>query len=184
MSIIWDSMHEETVHDDIDVDDHDNPMMVTEYINDIFDHLFRLEALQCTPDPVTLTPILIRISVDWIVIVHESGSARPETLFATIYMIYHLLRSPMTITRENIQLVSITSLFTAAKLHEKEKCHIELNDILYVCDKVFSRDEVLDAEEAILDTLDFSINYVTPYDFHYRFNKASKNDPKTSMLSL
>lgn len=182
-------------HNDIDKNDRDDPSMVTEYINDIFEYLFELEKSQRRLRVYIEDSSFrerVAVLVDWVIQVHATADLIDETLFTTVFTIYHALEeeSMHELTKEDefntFRLIGITALFTSSKLHEKEGDHLRLNDAVILCDgvKEVTRDGVLDMEEVILDKLDFSINYVTPYDFYYRFNKAADNDYKTMKLSL
>jgi hypothetical protein len=53
---------------------------------------------------------------------------------------------------------------------------------VYIVDGAYSRDEILDAEEEVLATLKFNVNYVSPLHFLRRFSKAAQSDYRIHTL--
>jgi hypothetical protein len=47
---------------------------------------------------------------------------------------------------------------------------------VYITDGAFDRDQILDMEEEILATLNFSLHFISPLHFLRRFSKAAQSD--------
>ena len=59
----------------------------------------------------------------------------------------------------------------------------EVRDFVYICDKAYSKDEILALEIEMLNTLNFSLTPATPLHFLRRFSKAARSDSTTHTLS-
>lgn len=97
----------------------------------------------------------------------------PETLFLSISVLDKFL-SLKRVDRTQLQLIGITSLLIASKYEEIYAP--EINDIVFVTDNAYNKEQILDCEETILETLDFSVTF--PSSLHYlrRFSKAAGSD--------
>lgn len=82
--------------EDIDRDDGGNPNLVSDYSNDIYEHLFDLE--KKTPidkyflSDQLVTPKMRSVLVDWLVEVHQQFHLTQETLYLTIANIDRFLQ--------------------------------------------------------------------------------------------
>ena len=82
---------------DIDSVDRENPLAVTEYVNDIFSYWFRVEPdTQVAPSYMLIQTdindkIVAPILIDWLVEVHLKFKLMPETLFLTHNLIDRFL---------------------------------------------------------------------------------------------
>ena len=65
----------------------------------------------------------------------------PETLFLTINLIDRFLAC-QTVARKNLQLVGITAMMLASKY--EEIWAPEVKDFVYISDKAYTKDQVLD----------------------------------------
>lgn len=72
-----------------------------------------------------------------------------------------------------MQLVGITALLITTKYEEIYPPI--LKDFIYITDKEYTAEEILDMEKKILFALDFDLNLCSPYRFLERFNKLGKN---------
>ena len=121
-----------------------------------------------------ITPKMRAILVDWLVEVHMKFRLVPETL----YLCVHILDRYCAIAhveRSKLQLVGVTALFLACK-HE-EIYPPEVRDCVYITDRAYDRQEVLDMEQTLLRILDWKVSLPTAYPFLDRFlslTKASK----------
>ncbi|CCE64994.1 hypothetical protein TPHA_0J01730 [Tetrapisispora phaffii CBS 4417] len=149
-------------------------VMVVEYSDDIFKYINEL-AMKLSPDPYyirnqkELKWSYRSILIDWIINVHQRFKLLPETLFLTINLIDRFL-SKKECKLNKFQLVGITALFIAAK-YEEINCPT-LNDLVYMLDKAYTGDEVLEAEMYMINTLDFEIGWPGPLSFLRRISKA------------
>nr|AAV68600.1 cyclin B [Ostreococcus tauri] len=163
---------------DIDLYDHDNPLAVTQYVNDIYQYWYKVE-----PDTrVSETYMLIQgdinykmraILIDWLVEVHLKFKLMPETLFLTTNLIDRFLELK-TVTRRNLQLVGVTAMLVASKY--EEIWAPEVRDFVYISDRAYTRQQILEMEKQMLNTLGFHLTVPTPYCFLNRFFKAAGGD--------
>jgi G2/mitotic-specific cyclin 1/2 len=164
--------------DDLDSGDFDDPLMVSEYVNEIFEYLHELE-LKTLPDANylqhqrTLRPKMRSILVDWLVEVHLKFKLLPETLYLSINIMDRFL-SKEVVQVDRLQLLATGSLFIAAKYEEVYSPSIR--NYAYVTDGAFSEDEILGAERFILEILNFNMSYPNPMNFLRRISKADDYD--------
>ena len=90
----------------------------------------------------------------------------PECLYLTVSIIDRFL-AKVPIDKDTLQLVGITSLFVAAKYEEIYPPAAK--DCVYVTDRAFTKQDILDMELDILDELKFSLTVPTLYPFLLRF---------------
>lgn len=82
---------------DIDKDDHDNPQLVSEYVNDIYAYLRQLEVRypirsQHLVSQTEITGRMRGILIDWLVQVHLRFHLLQETLYLTVAIIDRYLQ--------------------------------------------------------------------------------------------
>ena len=159
--------------DPMDEDTYD-VVMVSELSNGIFDYMKQLEE-KYRPDPnyMHYQPNLKwsyrRILLDWIVEVHQRFHLLPETLYLTINLIDRFL-SKKKVILDNLQLVGISALFIACK-YEEINCPT-LKEIIYMLNGAYGREDIIEAERYIIDTLDFELGWPGPMSFLRRISKA------------
>ncbi|QPG73615.1 G2/mitotic-specific cyclin [Brettanomyces nanus] len=164
--------------DDLDTEDADDPLMVSEYVNEIFDYLHELE-LKTLPDANYLhwqrnfRPKMRSILVDWMVEVHLKFRLLPETLYLAINIMDRFM-SRETVQVDRLQLLATGSLFIAAKYEEVYSPSVK--NYAYVTDGGFTEDEILQAERFILEILNFDMSYPNPMNFLRRISKADDYD--------
>ncbi|TGZ79733.1 A/B/D/E cyclin [Ascodesmis nigricans] len=171
----------DVVHDNLDEDDAGDPLMVSEYVEEIFEYLRELEP-QAMPHPLymdhqaDLQWSMRGILVDWLVEVHTRFRLLPETLFLCVNIVDRFL-STKTVPLEKLQLVGLTAMFIAAKYEEVFSPHVQY--FRHVADNGYSEDEILRAERYILATLDYNLSYPNPMNFLRRISKADEYDFQT-----
>lgn len=79
------------------------------------------------------------ILVDWLVEVHLKFKLVPETLYLTVNLIDRFLERE-EVSRPKLQLVGVTSLLIASKYEEIYPP--ELRDLVYICDRAYTRSDV------------------------------------------
>jgi len=171
-------------YEDIDAQDGDDPRMVSDYVEDIYNYLKEKEReVHVSPRFLTIqadiTDKMRTILVDWLVEVHRMFKLLPETLYLTVSILNKFL-SIKQVQRSDLQLVGVTSILLASKYEEIYAP--EINDIVYVTDNAYTKEQILDCEEGILSSLGFSLNF--PSSLHYlrRYSKAASFD--TTMHTL
>jgi len=171
--------------DNIDERDRDDPLCVTDYVQDMYEH-FREREIHTSVRPIYMegqqhiNERMRSILVDWLVEVHLKFKLVPETLYLTINLIDRYLEK-REVSRPKLQLVGVTSLLIASKYEEIYPP--ELRDLVYICDRAYSKQEILDMEEVILKTLEYQITIPSAHAFLVRYLKAAHADKKIVQLS-
>lgn len=164
--------------DDLDEQDARDPMMVGEYSEEIFKYYHELE-LQTLADPNYLylqqdiRPKMRSILVDWLVEVHMKFRLLPETLFLAINLMDRFL-SREKVQVDRLQLLATGALFIAAKFEEVYSPSIK--NYAYITDGAYSENDIREAENYMLKSLNFDISYPSPYNFLRRISKADNYD--------
>ncbi|KAH6909563.1 g2/mitotic-specific cyclin cdc13 [Coprinopsis sp. MPI-PUGE-AT-0042] len=165
---------EDSAWDDLDADDGDDPLMVSEYVGEIFTYMKELE-LATMPNPnymesqKELAWKMRGILTDWLVQVHVRFRLLPETLFLCVNIIDRFLSSRV-VSLAKLQLVGITCLFIASKFEEIVSPGV--SHFLSVADSSYTEAEILQAERYVLKTLDWNLSYPNPVHFLRRVSKA------------
>lgn len=162
----------------LDEEDLDDPLMVAEYANEIFDYLRELE-VRSVPNADYMSHQddlewkTRGILVDWLIEVHTRFHLLPETLFLAVNVIDRFL-SEKVVQLDRLQLVGITAMFIASKYEEVLSPHVE--NFKKIADDGFSESEILSAERFILGTLNYDLSYPNPMNFLRRVSKADNYD--------
>ncbi|KAF8189336.1 nime/cyclinb [Pholiota molesta] len=108
--------------DDLDAEDFDDPIMVSEYVVDVCVYLKEIE-LATLPNPdymkdqAEITWEHRGVLIDWLLQVHARFGLLAESLFLTVNILDRFLGSrPISISK--LQLVGLTSFFIATKFEE------------------------------------------------------------------
>ncbi|KAF9445675.1 hypothetical protein P691DRAFT_795336 [Macrolepiota fuliginosa MF-IS2] len=171
--------------DDLDADDVDDPLMVSEYVVDIFKYLCQVE-LTTMPNPhymesqKELAWKMRGILMDWLIQVHVRFRLLPETLFLCVNLIDRFL-SARVVSLAKLQLVGITCLFIAAKF--EEVISPSVSHFLLCADSTYTEAEILQAERYVLKTLDWNLSYPNPVHYLRRVSKADGYDVKVRTLA-
>lgn len=171
--------------EDLDAEDADDPLMVAEYVNEIFDYMREIE-LDYMPsgDYIDLHRELTwdarGVLVDWLIEIHSKFRLVPETLFLAQNIIDRFL-SLRTVSLEKLQLVGLTAMFIAAK-YEEVLCP-SVHNFLYVADHVYTDEEMLKAERYMLKIVKFNLSYASPMNFLRRISKADNYDIQTRTVA-
>ncbi|CAJ1953362.1 unnamed protein product [Cylindrotheca closterium] len=156
-----------SVHDN---DKSDDPQEAHEYVTDIFQRLFDSES-KSSPRPFinsqpALNTLMREILIDWLVEVHMKFRLLPETLYLSVNILDRYLNKE-TVPRRKLQLVGVTSLLLACKYEEIYPP--EVKDCVYITDRAYTRQDVLDMEAHIVMTLEFRLSVSTGYPFLKRY---------------
>ncbi|KAK9238675.1 cyclin-like protein [Lipomyces kononenkoae] len=171
--------------DDLDADEMDDPTMVAEYVNEIFDYMKELE-VRTMPNPRYMDEQrdlqwkMRDILIDWLVEVHTKFRLLPETLFLAVNIVDRFL-SLRVVTLDKLQLVGITGMFIAAKYEEVFSPSIQ--NFVYVADSGYTEEEILRAEIFMLQVLDYNLSYPNPMNFLRRNSKADNYDIQTRTVA-
>ncbi|KAL7469714.1 hypothetical protein ACHAXS_009967 [Conticribra weissflogii] len=171
--------------DDIDERDSDDPLCATSYVQDMYEHFRSKESftsvrpgyMQQQPQ---ITENMRAILVDWLVEVHNKFKMVPETLYLTVNIIDRYLERNQ-VTKGKLQLVGVTALLIASKYEEIYPP--ELRDLVYICDRAYTKLQILQMEETILKSLQYQITIPSAHAFLVRYLKAAHADRKIVQLS-
>ncbi|XP_014086155.2 G2/mitotic-specific cyclin-B [Bactrocera oleae] len=163
--------------EDIDSGDSDQLLLVSEYVNDIYNYLFQLEDEQCIrenhlDDQVEVYPKMRAVLIDWINEVHFQFHLTPETFQMTVAIIDRYLQEVKNTKRTHLQLVGVTALFIAAKYEELVPPSIA--DFVYITDDTYNSKQIVQMELKIIKALDCNLSRPLPIHFLRRFSKAAK----------
>ncbi|XP_014785257.1 G2/mitotic-specific cyclin-B [Octopus bimaculoides] len=169
---------------DIDADDHENPQLVSEYVNDIYTYLRELEKTYSVRKNYLqgqeITGKMRAILIDWLCQVHHRFRLLQETLYLTVSVLDRFLQiNP--VTRSKLQLVGVTSMLIASKYEEMYAP--EVSDFVYITDNAYTRADIRQMEMHILKTLDFKLGKPLCLHFLRRNSKAGQVDANTHTLA-
>ena len=171
--------------DDIDAHEVDNPLYVTDYVQDMYEH-FRQQEIEKKVNPhymlkqTYINSKMRAILVDWLVEVHLRFKLVPETLYLCVSLIDRFL-SKREVTRSKLQLVGVTCMFISSKYEEIYPP--ELRDLVYICDSAYTKEEIVDMEESVLKALNYKVTIPSAHTFLIRFLKAAHADKRMVQLS-
>ncbi|WEW61267.1 B-type cyclin [Emydomyces testavorans] len=171
-------------HEDYE-DECDDPTMVAEYGDEIFEYMEKLE-IKLLPNPhymenqAEIQWSMRSVLMDWIVHVHLRFSLLPETLFLCVNYIDRFL-SCKIVSLGKLQLVGATAIFIAAK-YEEINCP-SVQEIVYMVDNGYTVEEILKAERFMLSLLQFELGWPGPMNFLRRISKADEYDLETRTLA-
>lgn len=168
----------------VDAADVNDPQAVTEYINDIMQHLRKTEGKRsASPTYMSrqtdINAKMREILIDWLVEVHIKFKLQPETLYLTVNIIDRFLERRM-VSRTKLQLVGCTAMLIAAKYEEIYAP--EIQDFVHISDKAYNRDQILTMESIILNTLGFHMTVPTALRFGERLMKVAGCDSQGQNL--
>ena len=103
------------------------------------------------------------ILIDWLIDVHYKFGFKDETLYLTILTIDRYI-SFKPIEKKRFQLLGITALLISCK-HE-EIILPKIDDIIYITDKAYVKQDVIDMENDILDSFNFDLLFPSPIKFY------------------
>ncbi|KAI5071067.1 hypothetical protein GOP47_0013318 [Adiantum capillus-veneris] len=170
----------------IDIHDVGNQLAVLDYVEDIYSFYRKAEIQSCvSPEYMArqsdINEKMRAILNDWLIEVHLKFKLMPETLYLTINLIDRFLACNL-VMRKNLQLVGVTAMLLACKY--EEIWAPEIKDFVKICDKAYTREQLLEMEKLMLNKLKFNLTVPTPYVFLVRFLKAASSDTQLEMLAF
>ena len=171
------------VHD-LDAEDIEDPLMVAEYVVEIFEYLKSLEETtlpnhEYMDHQEDLEWKMRGILVDWLIEVHARFRLAAETLFLAVNIIDRFL-SMKVVQLDRLQLVGVTALFIASKY--EDVINPDVAHLRHVADDGFSEEEILSAERYVLGALNYDLSYPNPMNFLRRISKADDYDIQTRTI--
>lgn len=119
------------------------------------------------------------VLIDWLIDVHLKFKLRPETLYLAVNLIDRYIACAF-IPKHNLQLVGIASLYIAAKYEEIRPP--PLKNFLYVTDDAYDKEELIEMEGKIVNSLKFKLTVPTARFFFERFGRTSRLTDKGMSL--
>eukprot|EP00466_Bigelowiella_natans_P016184 jgi/Bigna1/31824/gw1.31.190.1 len=102
------------------------------------------------------------ILFDWMFQVCAEFENHMDTTFLAVSLVDQVLNK-FSIPKMKLQLVGITGILVASKLLETQ--FPDLNELLFLCDDLYTHDELLKMEMDLLSKLNFSPKRVTVYTY-------------------
>ena len=168
--------HGIAAHDKKNLDD---ALMNTLYLSDIYQNYYHDErkrnADEYMDEQFDINAKMRMILIDWLVEVHMKFRLVPETLYLCVNIIDRYCSKTTNIRRSKLQLVGVTALLIACKYEEIYPP--EVRDCVYITDRAYDRQQVIDMEYDILKKLEWRVTVPTSHSFLLRFLdlcKASK----------
>ena len=131
-------------------------------------------------DQEEITSTMRAILIDWLVEVHMKFRLVPATLYLCVNIIDRYC-SKTSVNRRKLQLVGVTALLVACKYEEIYPP--EVRDCVYITDRTYTRQEVLDMEQDIVRQLEFKMTVPTAYPFLIRFLLITKASELTKIAA-
>lgn len=171
--------------DDIDAMDKLNPLLVSEYVTEIYQYLQRVEKRYKVRENFLeshseITSRMRSVLIDWINEVHFQFHLLPETYFMAVGLIDLYLQNTPQIKRKHLQLVGTTAIFIASKYEELYPP--VLTDFVFMTDNTYSDKEVIQMEKTMLKELKFELCRPVTIQFLRRYSKAASAETSHHVL--
>ncbi|XP_017024830.1 G2/mitotic-specific cyclin-B [Drosophila kikkawai] len=162
--------------EDIDANDKDNLVLVSEYVNDIYDYLYQVEKEQpIFKDHLAgqkeVTHKMRAVLIDWINEVHLQFHLAAETFQLAVAIIDRYLQVVKDTKRTHLQLVGVTALFIATKYEELFPPAI--GDFVFITDDTYTGRQIRQMELQIFKAIDCNLSRPLPIHFLRRYSKAA-----------
>jgi hypothetical protein len=169
----------------VDEPDIMDPQAAVEYIEDMYEHARTVEVKRMvSPNYMNhqadINERMRAILIDWLVDVHLKFKLVPETLYLTIQLIDRYLEK-RTVKRQKLQLVGVTAMLIASKYEEIYAP--EVHDFVYISDRAYTHEEILEMETCMLRSLEFRITSPSILKFMNRYAKIAQGDSTVSWLA-
>lgn len=170
---------------DVESTESRDPQSLPYYAREIFDFLYANEVKYL---PVygymkrqsDITEKMRGILIDWLIEVHLKFKLVPETLFLTVNIIDRVLER-LPVLRAKLQLIGVVALLIASKYEEIYAP--EVRDLVHITDRAFTKEEILETEALMLQTLEFNLTTASSFRFLERFSVVSSASAHTTALA-
>ncbi|XP_041126563.1 G2/mitotic-specific cyclin-B1-like [Polyodon spathula] len=169
---------------DVDSDDGEDPMLCSQYVQDIYSYLGQLEVVQAVRpkflEGQEVTGNMRAILIDWLVQVQMKFRLLQETMYMTVRIIDRFLQvNP--VPKKMLQLVGVTAMFLASKYEEMYPP--EIADFAFITDHSCSTAQIRAIEMEILRVLQFGFGCPISLQFLRRASKIGEADAEQHTLS-
>ena len=171
--------------DDLDAEDVGDPLMVSDYVVEIFDYMKEIEKKVTPSQNIMMKQPHLNwhmrsILVDWLIEVQWKLKLLPETLYLSINIIDRIL-SCRKVSLNRLQLVGLAATLLASKYEEVVAPSVQ--NFVFLADNSYNATELLVAERYIFQILNFSLAYPSPMSFLRRISKAESYDIRSRTLA-
>ncbi|KAI8037532.1 G2/mitotic-specific cyclin-B [Drosophila gunungcola] len=172
--------------EDIDANDKENLVLVSEYVNDIYDYLYQVEQQQpIHKDHLAgqkeVSHKMRSVLIDWINEVHLQFHLAPETFQLAVAIIDRYLQVVKDTKRTYLQLVGVTALFIATKYEELFPPAI--GDFVFITDDTYTARQIRQMELQIFKAIDCNLSRPLPIHFLRRYSKAAGAEDEHHAMS-
>ncbi|XP_053686495.1 G2/mitotic-specific cyclin-B [Sabethes cyaneus] len=172
--------------ENIDINDAWNPMLVSEYVNDIYRYLNDLEDVFAIRENFLdghkqINHKMRTILIDWINEVHYQFKLEIDTYHMTVSIIDRYLQLVTGTPKKELQLVGVTAMFIASKY--EELFPPDISDFVYITDDTYKKRQILEMEKQIVKVLGFHLGKPLPTHFLRRFSKAAVANDKHHLVA-
>lgn len=170
----------------VDLMDIDDPQQVSEYAEECYQQMAGTEKAFTAvygfmqTRQTDINEKMRAILVDWLIEVHFKFKLLPETLFLSVNLIDRYLEK-CDVLRTKLQLVGVSAMLIACKYEEIYAP--EVRDFVYITDKAYTKEEILEMENLMLSALDFNITAPSSLRFLERYAKIAKVNTKQFSLA-
>jgi hypothetical protein len=170
---------------DIDARDRDDPQSVTAYVQDMFEY-YREQEHRAVVDPqymedqLFITERMRGILVDWMYLVVSRLKLSADCFHLAVNILDRYLAEKKA-NKRNLQLVGTAAVFIASKYEDIYAAPAD--DLVYLCDKAYTHEQIYSMEEKILKTLNYQISIPTTYKFFLRYLNAAHTNKEIANLS-
>lgn len=127
----------------------------------------------------SITWTMRSLLVEWMLDIQAQYAMMDETVFAVInYMDVHLSKHPTE--KSKLQLLAVTAMNLSSKTYEVRPQSI--HEWLYLSQGQYSRKEVLATERKVLESINWNIFQVTPYNYSSSWMPVLRVPPMVEFL--
>jgi len=167
--------------EDIDSEDVDDPQLVVDYVNEIYEYMRMMERAQSVKKDYlggktgVIIPKMRSVLVEWLVEVHQQFALLQETLYLSVAVLDRYMQvAAEKVPRKHLQLVGVTAMFIASKYEEMYAP--EIGDFVYITDNAYTQSEIRTMEIKMMEVLRFDLGRPLPLHFLRRNSKAGQVD--------
>ena len=171
---------------DVDAQDAGLLLLVSEYVQDIYKHLWHMESQHRLPEGFLqeqkVSPQMRSTIIDWLIQLQVGYTLLPETLYLTVAIMDRYLAMEKLPSRNLMQLLAVTSMFIASKYEETAKAP-SAAAFAYITDGACTWKDIVRMEIKVLSCLKGYVSFPLPLHFLRRNSKVGGTSPATHILS-
>ena len=168
----------------VDVQQQSDPQACTEYVNEVYAYLHDSQHRYMVGDYLGLqadiTSNMTGILMDWLVEVAEEYHLTNQTLHLAKLYIDRFLNL-IKVSRSKLQLVGVSGMLIASKFEEIFPPGVD--DFVYISDNTFTRQQVIEMETLMLNSLQFDLTNPTSLGFLERYARITGSDAVVTTLA-